>query len=433
MAVESAAPALPAVVLGGLDFPTSLAFDDAGGVYVAESGLPFGGATPGGRVWYLPDEHSGRRTLVAGDLAAPVTGLCWHEGYLYISEGGAGRITRLDADGERTTIVSGMPGPGNYHTNMTVVGPDRKLYFSQGAMSNLAIIGLDAYELGWLKRLPHAHDIPGFDLVLAGTDVTTENPLTDEPGAQARTGAFVPFGTPTEPGQRVPAEVPCTAAVLRCELDGSGLELVAWGLRNAFGLGFLPDGRLLALDQGADDRGSRPIGNAPDLLFDVHKGQWYGWPDFVGGEPVTAQQFEPTRGPHPTFVLANHDELPPPQRALLEFEPHVAATKFAVVPADASRFAGELIITLFGDEAPMCLPAGGPPVGRHLVRVDPETWSTHGMRSSLTVYRPIDVGFRPGDGSLYVIDFGQFEMSETGVKATPGTGCLLRWPDWYLD
>jgi glucose/arabinose dehydrogenase len=431
MTVESVLPAAPTIVLGGLDFPTSIAFDADGGVFVAESGLPFAGATPGGRVWWLPDEHSGRRTLVADGLAAPVTGLCWHEGWLYVSEGGAGRISRIGSDGTRTVVVDGMPGPGNYHTNMTVVGPDRKLYFSQGAMSNLGIIGLDAYELGWLRRLPHSHDIPGFDVVLAGTDVTTTNPLPQLPGEQARTGAFVQFGTPTEPGRRVAAQVPCTAAVMRCELDGSGLELVAWGLRNAFGLGFLPDGRLLALDQGADDRGSRPIGNAPDLLYSVHSGRWYGWPDFVGGEPVTAQRFAPQRGPHPTFVLAGHDRLPPPQRALVEFEPHVAATKFAVVPPDSPRFAGQLVITLFGDEAPMCLPAGGPPVGRDLMRVDPDDWSTHGMRTGQTVHRPIDVGFRPGDDRLFIVDFGQFEMSDTGVQAHAGSGTLLCWNDWY--
>ena len=64
------------------------------------------------------------------------------------------------------------------------------------------------------------------------------------------------------------------AAVMRCNLDGSGLELVAWGFRNAYGLGFLPDGRLLAADQGVDDRGSRPLGNAPDLFHEVKARAW---------------------------------------------------------------------------------------------------------------------------------------------------------------
>jgi glucose/arabinose dehydrogenase len=62
--------------------------------------------------------------------------------------------------------------------------------------------------------------------------------------------------------------------MMRCNPDGTGLELVAWGLRTAFGVGFLPDGRLLAIDQGADDHGSRPVGNAPDALYEVRPGAW---------------------------------------------------------------------------------------------------------------------------------------------------------------
>ena len=34
----------------GFDFPTSIARDKTGTLYVAESGLPFGGAEPGGRI-----------------------------------------------------------------------------------------------------------------------------------------------------------------------------------------------------------------------------------------------------------------------------------------------------------------------------------------------------------------------------------------------
>jgi glucose/arabinose dehydrogenase len=413
----------------GLHFPTSVAVGADGQMYVAESGLPFAGAPPGGRVWRL--DGPGDKTLIAGELAPPVTGLCWHEGDLYASEGGRGQISRFAADGGsgRTVVVGGMPGPGNYHTNMPVVGPDGKLYFSQGAMSNLGIIGLDGYELGWLRRLPHSHDIPGLDIVLAGVNVTTSNPLPELPGDEAATGAFVPFGTRTEPGQRVGGQLRATSALLRCDLDGGGLELVAWGLRNAFGLGFLPDGRLLAVDQGADDRGSRPIGNAPDLLFEVRPGAWYGWPDFVGGEPVTDPKFQPVRGPQPSFVLANHDELPPPQTALVSFQPHAAATKFTVLPAGAPRHAGHLVVTLFGDEAPMTTVPGGPPVGRDLVRIDPDGWSVHRLHTGLPISRPIDVTTGP-DGELYVLDFGKFEMSESGVRAEAGSGRLWRCTGW---
>ena len=213
---------------------------------------------------------------------------------------------------------------------------------------------------------------------------------------------------------------------MRCNPDGSGLELFAWGLRNAFGIGFLPDGRLLAVDQGADDRGSRPVGNVPDLLFEVQQGAWYGWPDFIGGDPITDVQYRPTRGPEPAFVLANHNELPPPERALLRFPPHAAAVKFDVAPASLQGWAGQLFIALFGDEAPMTAPAG-PHVGRAVARIDPTDWSLHPVLAE-QLNRPIDVRFDPVSKALYILDFGYFEMhAERGVIAEASSGKLWRY------
>jgi glucose/arabinose dehydrogenase len=413
------------LVADGFSFPTSLTFDETGTAYVAESGLPFGGAPAGGRIWRLGPE--GDRSLLAEGLRPPVNGLTFHQGSLFVSEGGhPGRISRLELDGKQTVILDDLPGPGNYHTNMVAFGPDGKLYFSQGAMTNTGIVGLDAYELGWLRRLPHAHDIPGYEVVLEGINIETPNPLANVPGARTKTGAFAPFGTLTEPGQRIAAKLPCTAAVMRCNLDGSDLELVAWGLRNAYALGFLPDGRLFAVDQGADDRGSRPVGNVPDLLFEVREGAWYGWPDYFSDDPITDPQYLPTRGLAPEFVLANHDELPPPERALLRFPPHAAAVKFDIAPPTLQGWAGQIFIALFGDEAPMTMP-DGPQVGRSVARIDPSDWSLHTVIEE-PLARPIDVRFHPIDGGLYMLDFGKFEMhAERGVVAERQSGRLWRY------
>jgi glucose/arabinose dehydrogenase len=416
------------LVADGFSFPTSLTFDETGTPYVAEAGLPFGGVRPGGRVWRV--EQDGRRTLLIQNLRQPVNGLTFYEGNLYLSEGGhpgsPGRISRLTLDGQQTVLLDNMPGPGNYHTNMVAFGPDGKLYFSQGAMTNTGYVGLDAYELGWLRLLPHAHDLPGYEIELTGVNLESADPLSKEVGARTRTGAFVPFGKTNEPGQRIAAQLPCTAAVMCCNPDGSDLELVAWGLRNAYGLGFLPDGRLLAVDQGADDRGSRPVGNVPDLLFEVRRGVWYGWPDFIDSKPISDPQYLPVRGPAPVFALANHQELPPPESALLRFPPHAAAVKFDVAPPSLSRWAGQIFVALFGDEAPMTAPEG-PRVGRSVGRIDPTDWSLHPVLEA-ALARPIDVRFHPGDKSLYILDFGNFEMhAERGVVAEANTGKLWRF------
>lgn len=417
------------IVFDDLSFPTSLAIDKDGSCYVAESGLAFAGAPLGGRIWRLATGSS--RKLLIQDLRSPVNGVVLHNGWLYVSEGGnPGRITRYDRSGSsRQVILDNLPGHGNYHTNMVAFGPpgspEAKLYFSQGALTNTGIIGLDAYELGWLRRLPHNYDLPGYDIELSGVNVETPDPLSDVEGATTQTGAFAPFGQRTEPGQRIAAQLPCTASVMRCNEDGSDLELVAWGLRNAYGLGFLPDGRLLATDQGADDRGSRPVGNVPDMLFEVRKGAWYGWPDFIGDTPITHPRYQPEGGPSPTFVLANHNELPAPAKPLLCLPSHTSAAKFAVVPADAPIWAGHLFVALFGDEVPLTAPSG-PRVGRSVVRVDPSDWSLHPfVQEGLS--RPIDVRFHAAENALYILDFGNFEMRANGaVEAVAKSGKLWR-------
>lgn len=410
-------------VANHLDFPTSIALDPQGGVYVAESGLSFTGPPGGGRILRIAQD--GSRVCLLDGLRAPVNGVVFHQGSLFISEGGfPGRITRFSiASGEAVTVLDDLPGFGNYHTNMAVIGPEGKLYFSQGSMTNSGIIGLDSNDLGWLQRVEHNCDIPGWDLVLAGVNAESPDPFSGN-GHKVSTGAFSPFGKATRSGERIAGRVPCTSAVMRCNPDGSGLEVVAWGLRNAYGLRFTPDGRLLATDQGADDRGSRPISNCPDFLFEVWVGAWYGWPDFMGGVPVTDARFGGAQ-----FLLANHDDLPTPERALMAFEKNVCAAKFDFAPRQAGWWEGHLLVALFGDERPLSA-RPGPRAGRCLVRVDPSDWSLHPVLTP-PLQRPIDVMFTPEESSAYVLDFGEFEITpEKKVQARRWSGSLWKFfPD----
>ncbi len=404
--------------VSNLNFPTSLAQSPDGTLYVAESGLPFGGAPKGGRV--LQIAQNGSTQCLLADLREPVNGLLWHEGALIVAEGGKpGRISRFDLrSGARQTILDDLPGFGNYQTNMTVLGPDGKLYFSQGAMTNSGVIGADSQDMAWLLEVAHDPDLPGYPITLADQVFASK----DREGQPIATGAFAKYRQQHPAGTRLSAQLPCTAAVMRCNLDGSQLELVAWGLRNGYGLGFLPDGRLIATDQGADARGVRPVWNCPDFLYEIKAGAWYGWPDFYGGVPITDPRYRGPDGAVQAFLLADHDTLPAPERPLLAFAVNACAVKFTQIPR--GRFAGQLLVAQFGDERPMTGPAG-PRVGRNLVRVDPRDWSLHAM-PSLPVQRPIDLCFSNDGQSLYVLDFGEFEFTATkSITARAGSGCLL--------
>ena len=95
------------------------------------------------------------------------------------------------------------------------------------------------------------------------------------------------------------------------------------------------------------------------------------------------------------------------------------------MPASLPHWAGQIYVALFGDEVPMTAPVG-PRMGRAVARIDPADWSLHLVVSD-PLARPIDVRYNPADESLYILDFGQFEIhAERGVMAQAQSGKLWR-------
>ena len=134
--------------------------------------------------------------------------------------------------------------------------------------------------------------------------------------------------------------------------------------------GVFADGKLFATENQFDVRGSRPVWGTGDLLWEIHPGTWYGWPDFFAGQPVTENRFTPPDGPAPRRLLARRPGQPPAPVA--SFGVHASADGM-----DFSRDAdfghvGEAFVAEFGDTAPQ---SGGVqnPVGFRVVRVE-----THG-------------------------------------------------------
>jgi glucose/arabinose dehydrogenase len=424
-------------VTTGLTFPSAAAFDDAGNLYVVEAGYSYG------EVWTEPKllrvDTGGKITTIAkGTKNGPWTGITWHNGSFYVAEGGemdGGRILKITKDGTITLIVSNLPSVGDHHTDGLVV-KDGYIYFGQGTATNSAVVGEDDAEFGWLKRKKEFHDIPCKDVVLIGQNYVSRDVIGDS-NTQVTTGAYSSFGTKTNDGQIIKGALPCNGSVMRVPVTGGNIELVAWGLRNPFALATAPDGRLFVTENGFDDRGSRPVWGAGDVLWEVKPGGWYGWPDYSAGKPISND--EEFKVPGKEAVKPLLKELPGtvPKPAAI-FGVHSSANGFDFSTNGAFGYVGEAFVAQFGDMAPKTGKVEFP-VGFKIVRVNVNTGvirdfavnkgHRNGPASWLKkagLERPVSAKFDPSGSALYVVDFGIMKMTEQGPQPQQNTGVIWK-------
>lgn len=417
-------------------FPTSITFDEDGNPYVVESGYSYG------EVFTTPKliriEKDGTKKVVAeGEKNGPWNSVFYHNGNFIIAEGGqseGGKILSVTQDGKITELITGLPSKGDHHTNAAIAGDDGYIYFGQGTATNSGVVGLDNFKFGWLKRFPDFHDIPCEDIELTGENYETDNPFNE---GRAVTGAFSPFNQKTEKGQVIKGKIPCSGSIMRIPLKGGEVELIAWGLRNPYGLAFSEVGDLYVTDNGYDDRGSRPVWGSGDYLWKVIKGGWYGWPEFVGGEhSVSSDMHDPPGEPTPKKLINNLRKTA--ARPTAYFGVHSSSNGIDFSRSDEFGFKGEAFVAQFGDQAPGVGKVLHP-VGYKVVRVNIENGTINdfavnkGDENGPASYlgeggleRPVAVRFSPDGRSLYIVDFGVLLNSDKGSFPKEQTGVVWR-------
>lgn len=447
------------VFMKDLIWPSSIEFDAAGNTYVAEAGYVYG--DPFAPAQILRITPNGQISRYADGFMGPVTDILWHSGMLYVSH--RGKISTVDREGTVKDIVTGLPSHGDHFNNQMAVGPDGKIYFGQGTATNSGVVGLDnAYPYVWLLLHPDVSDVPAKDIRLSGESFLTPQPnnvlsrqgklvsfwrdvtyavtsvfnRNKEKSMLVRTRGFQPFG---EKSREVKGQVKSSGTILRMNPDGSGLEVYAWGLRNPYGVLWGPDGQLYVTDNAYDERGSRPVANAKDNIFQMKPNGWYGWPDYSSGIPVTDPQFRSERGPKLKFLMKDH---PPVEKPWMVRPENAAATKFDFSTSNAFGYRGHMFLAEFGSGTPL---TGEDPNknGYTVIRIDPATKDAQPFLSNkikgpdgkefVTTAgprHPVEAKFSPDGNALYVVDIGVIGFALAGAGPfpvpAPGTGVIWR-------
>jgi glucose/arabinose dehydrogenase len=446
-------------VVEGLNYPSSMTWDDQGRLYILESHMvPVPVLEPrllrvavGGKLEELELEGGG---APSGDAAI---GLQFHDGWLYLShqeKDGKWGISRLrPSGGEVEAVVRGMRGDGDHNINYLAFDGGGALYFGVGSATNSGVVSShDPVNHKWLAQRQSMHDIPCRDLTLRGLAFTEDNALTEATDDKATTGAFAAYGQAIP--RQVAGEALCTGAVYRLRPGAAQPEMIAWGFRNPVALAFAADGGLLIGMHGADVRSTRPVLDDPDAIYRLREGAWYGWPDYSAALlPLTDPRY---RSPA-TFFGEGMDKLEPvidlaasglrpPDRSWLvaATEPHAALGGMVVVPKNGPfrRWAGQLLISEMGDFRPTT-DAVHPDVhaGFQVEAVDLRSGKrtvfarNRGSGPALPasrldledgLERPVDVKVGP-DGLVYVLDFGVFEPTAKAAQVMPKTGKVFRF------
>lgn len=461
-------------VAAGLTFPTSATWDDQGRLWVAEAG---GGFQPEqlepSRLLRLNDEGTVAETIELSDsVVPPVVGLTFYEGSFYITHRDpadmTGAVSRVSMDGSVEQILTGFQDARAEHfMNGIEVGPDGRLYFGVGQAGNAGVMGMDVGP--FIEMSPDLHSVPCEDLTLTGHNAQTEDFRSEAEGDMVLTGAYVPFGESTQPGQVIPGEEKCGGAVFSFDPDDAEgtLERYAWGIRQPIGITWDDAGQMYVGENGYDIRGARPVNDGFDATLRVQQGTWYGFPDFSAArEPLSDPKFELPEAAKEEFqpivfegtdtelgrildFVIDHEASglsAPPQEDVVGRHPvNSSPSQLDVAPAEWGDFAGHLFVAEWGDLAPPTTPLREEPAGYRVVRIDPATGELTPFVSNAQpgpaseqeaqgqgMERPFDVTFG-ADGAMYIVDYGvvTIDMSLTEEGKPPyayqaGTGTVWK-------
>jgi glucose/arabinose dehydrogenase len=465
----------------GLSYPVDVTFDEEGNYYIAEAGGHTYGTKPprapearilkvfpNGQVEVLYDkvvpmteimESASSEDMEEG-LIPPVTGVTYYKGNLYISHRSRYSVYNLETK-EFETIINGLPSWGEF-LNAKPIFKDEKMYWFLSTQGNSGVIEEHFVMVIDQFNKPDAREIPGEDITLTGQNFwVPTSKITMTEADSVKTGAYAALGETTTAGQVIPGEKIANGAFYVSDLDGSNIKRIAWGFRSSFGYRFSPDGRLITTMNSANPMPPRGLMFDWEPIYEVIEGEWYGWPDFYSGLPITEERFG-VKKEERNFVLTpeTHRKLLKgknrPIQPLAKLSSHAATQGMVFGHGTMDVPENEILVAEFGAIVPVFKgekyhphrPPGVPPeseapegvkynwpgfkvqqVNLNSGKATDFIYNKSGLPASADqgggLERPIQLEW-DSQGNLYIVDFGVVEFDDTGMNAHPFTGVIWK-------
>ncbi|SFC78059.1 hypothetical protein [Clostridium uliginosum] len=220
-------------------------------------------------------KKDGREEILVQDKSLSIESLvCNDENLYFISKG---EIYHYNTQNKfLEVILKDIPTQGKYLDRHLIL-KDSKLLLSIGAATNSGVAEKD--DNSTLRNIPY--DKTPINITLSGENYGKE-----------KTGAFMSYKESSTKGQKISAKELGNASIIEIDLNTNKNSLYACGIRNIKGWDIDSKNNLIAITGGIENTGVRPVARDFDYIYKLEKGNWYGWPDFSGGDPITSPRFK---------------------------------------------------------------------------------------------------------------------------------------------
>lgn len=210
----------------------------------------------------------------------------YFNGNLYLATDN--RIVKFSLiDNTFTTLIDNLPNTGlNKEINLLV--KENNILFEIGSNTNDGIV----------NNIDEKEEVSTGSWILSGENFGEE-----------KTGAFSPYSISTQKGEKIKGENIGNAAIYELNLETLKTKLISHGIRNINGWDLNSENKIIGVVNGISDDTVRKIKNDKDYIYIIEEDIWYGWPDYLGGDPITSPRFTESE-PH-KFLLKDHIDKNP--------------------------------------------------------------------------------------------------------------------------